>query len=99
MERPEVKSRLNLELELNNRPNFFKQSNNGLFISFKKDANEAIYNNLLNRQAQNILTPQMIANVIMPNKMSLSRTNYRKRLPVPKLNKIQSTLPRRHYDA
>jgi hypothetical protein len=79
---------------LNNRPNFFKQ-NNGLFVTFKKDPNEAIYNNLLNRQAQNILTPQMIANVIMPNKMSLSRTNYR-RLPIPKLNKIRSTLPRRH---
>lgn len=41
----------------------------------------------------------MIANVIMPNKMSLSRTNYRKRMPVPKLNKIRSTLPRRHYEA
>lgn len=41
----------------------------------------------------------MIANVIMPNKMTLSRTNYRKRLPVPKLNKIRSTLPRRNYDA
>ena len=83
---------------MNNRPNFFKQSN-GLFVTFKKDPNEAIYNNLLNRQAQNILTPQMIANVILPNnRMSISRTNYRQRLPVPKLNKIRSTLPRKNMD-
>jgi hypothetical protein len=67
-------------------------------MTFKKDPNEAIYNNLLNRQAQNILTPQMIANVIMPNKMSLSRTNLRRRLPVPKINKIRSTFPRRNFD-
>jgi hypothetical protein len=81
---------------MNNRPNFFKQSN-GIFATFKNDQNEDIYNNLLNRQAQNILTPQMIANVIMPNKMSLSRTNFR-RFPIPKLNQIRSTLPRRNMD-
>jgi hypothetical protein len=41
----------------------------------------------------------MIANVLLPhNKMSLSRTNLGKRLPVPKLNKIRSTLPRRSLD-
>ena len=41
----------------------------------------------------------MIANVLLPhNKMSLSRTNVGKRLPVPKLNKIRSTLPRRSLD-
>lgn len=86
-----------MELELNNRPNFFKQSSNGLFTSFKNKGNEAIYNNLINRQAQNILTPQMIANVIMPNKLSLSRSNFGKNLPVLKLNKIRTSLPRRKW--
>jgi hypothetical protein len=33
----------------------------------------------------------------MPNKMSLSRTNFR-RFPIPKLNQIRSTLPRRNMD-
>lgn len=93
-QRPQVKERLSINLELSNRPNFYKKPSN-LFFSLKNQNNQAIITNLLNRQSQNILTPQMIATVLLPQKTTKPQ-NYMRRAS-PAIQNFMNSRSKKHH--
>lgn len=60
-----------------------------------KDNSQAVINNLLNKQSQNILTPQMIATVLMPNELHKQKSILKTSKVSPKVNKYRNSLPKR----